>query len=142
MAPKATTTPPEDARVFRLLIVENNPAEAELIAERLGSACGNAVDIVHALDMMRASGAAEQGPFDCIVLDLQLPDTSGAEAISAIRARCPAAAILAYSGMDNDASRIAALQAGAECFISRNAGDALLDRCVVQVLVRWRAAKS
>lgn len=142
MGQRAATTPPEDARVFRLLIVEDNPAEAELICERLESVCGGAVDFVHALDMTRALCAAERDSFDCIVLDLQLPDTSGAETISTIRVRCPAAAILAYSGMDNDASRIAALQAGAECFISKNAGDAPLDRCVLQVLARWRAANA
>src|SRR6185295_17964486 len=129
------------ARAYRVLLVEDNPAEAELVFERL-SAASPAFEITHALDMERARKACGVSKFDCIVLDLQLPDTRGVETIKTMRAQSPDAAIVAYSGMDDERSRSASLQEGAQDFISKNGPEAgSLDRSILFALERWRALK-
>jgi DNA-binding NarL/FixJ family response regulator len=126
---------PANRRRPRLLIVEDNPAEGELICERLSTACSGAVRISRASNMASALRTCEKASFDCAVIDLLLPDASGAEIISAMRARCPDAAIVAYSGMDSDAWRTTALHAGAHYFVSKNSNDPhLLERSVLRAL--------
>jgi len=128
-------------RAYRVLLVEDNPAEAELVFERL-SAASPAFEITHALDMERAAKACGASSFDCIVLDLQLPDTGGVETIRTMRAQSPDAAIVAYSGMDDEGSRSASLREGAQDFISKNGPEAgSLDRSILFALERWRALK-
>lgn len=125
---------------FCVLVIEDRPADAELIRDRLAHVCGHGVVIKHALDIRRAASVFDEGIVDCIVLDLQLPDAVGGESIQAARALCPSAAIIAYSGMDNEASRLGATEAGAQHFVSKNNADPeALSRCVVDALERCRA---
>lgn len=129
------------SRPFRVLLVEDNHAEAELVFEMLSDSCPGAFDITHVPDMKRASAASDNAVFDCIVLDLQLPDTSGVETIRTMRERCPQAAIVAYSGLDDERSRLASLREGAQDFVSKNGSEAgSLDRSILFALERWRAA--
>ncbi|MRV73345.1 response regulator [Duganella sp. FT92W] len=58
----------------RLLVVEDNEAEARSIAELLG---GGGLEIVLAHSGEEALRLLEQGPFDCMVLDLGLDGMSG-----------------------------------------------------------------
>jgi Response regulator containing a CheY-like receiver domain and a GGDEF domain len=69
-------------RTKRLLVVEDNPAEQLSIGELLGDQ-----DIA-----IRAVGSGEEAlaalreqPYDCVVLDLRLPDISGFDVLEAIR---------------------------------------------------------
>jgi CheY-like chemotaxis protein/two-component sensor histidine kinase len=67
----------------RLLVVEDNAAEQLSIRELLGHD-----DIeIHAVDTGRDALAALEEPFDCVVLDLRLPDMSGFEVLDAIAER-------------------------------------------------------
>jgi CheY-like chemotaxis protein len=134
----ASTGTVEVLRRIRVLVVEDNPAEAELIFEWLSSSCGGRLDITLALDMTRALRACDDREFDALVLDLQLPDAMGADTMRSMRTRCPRAAIIAYSGMDNEASRLAALRAGADDFISKNEADAATLSCCVLLAIARR----
>jgi len=62
----------------RLLVVEDNPAEQISIAELLGD---DDIDIVAAHSGAEGLEKLHDGPFDCVVLDLRLPDMSGFEVL-------------------------------------------------------------
>jgi CheY-like chemotaxis protein len=66
----------------RLLLVEDDPAERLGIAELLGH---DDIDIVMAGAGEEALKTLREGPFDCMVLDLRLPDMSGFEVLERIR---------------------------------------------------------
>jgi CheY-like chemotaxis protein len=66
----------------RLLVVEDNAAEQLSITELLGH---NDIDIAVASMGEEALTALRQQPFDCVVLDLRLPDMSGFEVLERIR---------------------------------------------------------
>ena len=61
-----------------LLVVEDNPAEQLSIRELLGH---DDIDVSIAATGAEAISAVKQRPFDCVVLDLRLPDMTGFEVL-------------------------------------------------------------
>ncbi len=72
------------ARRKRLLIVEDNPAEQLSIRELLGY---DDIDVSIAATGAEALDAIQAQNFDCMVLDLRLPDMSGFEVMERLRER-------------------------------------------------------
>ena len=66
----------------RLLVVEDNPAEQLSIRELLGH---DDIDVTVAATGTEALEAAERRTFDCVVLDLRLPDMSGFDVLERMR---------------------------------------------------------
>jgi CheY-like chemotaxis protein/signal transduction histidine kinase len=87
------------SRLRRLLVVEDDPAEQLSVMELLGHTdveIATAATGAQALEMMHAS------QFDCVVLDLKLPDMSGFELLEQVQAdpelaRLP---IIVFTGRD------------------------------------------
>ena len=72
------------ARRKRLLVVEDNPAEQLSIRELLGY---DDIDVSIAATGAEALDAIQEQNFDCMVLDLRLPDMSGFEVLERLRDR-------------------------------------------------------
>jgi HAMP domain-containing protein/CheY-like chemotaxis protein/signal transduction histidine kinase len=66
----------------RLLVVEDNPAEQLSIRELLGY---DDIDLEIAATGSQALTAIKERPFDCVVLDLRLPDMSGFDILERFR---------------------------------------------------------
>jgi HAMP domain-containing protein/CheY-like chemotaxis protein/signal transduction histidine kinase len=66
----------------RLLVVEDNPAEQLSIRELLGF---DDIDIKIVATGSEALAAVNEQPFDCVVLDLRLPDMSGFDVLERFR---------------------------------------------------------
>jgi HAMP domain-containing protein/CheY-like chemotaxis protein/signal transduction histidine kinase len=66
----------------RLLVVEDNPAEQLSIKELLGY---DDIDVTVVATGAEAVEAAEKQSFDCVVLDLRLPDISGFDVLERFR---------------------------------------------------------
>ena len=75
---KEYTTP----RRKRLLVVEDNPAEQLSIRALLGH---DDIDVSMVSTGKEALEAVMQNPFDCVVLDLRLPDMSGFDVLERLR---------------------------------------------------------
>jgi two-component system catabolic regulation response regulator CreB len=100
--------------VQRLLVVEDEPAIAESVTYALtrdGFSAASAPDAASALDM--ASDA------DLIVLDLMLPDGSGFDLINGWRKEGRRTPIIVLSSRDDEADRIAALESGADDYVTK-----------------------
>jgi DNA-binding NarL/FixJ family response regulator len=69
--------------------------------------------------MEEALMLAGQAPLDLILVNLELPGTNGIETARALRLRHPACRVVVMSVNDSVALRIAALEAGAEAFLSK-----------------------
>ena len=69
-------------RLKELLVVEDNPAEQLSIQELLGS---DDIRISVASTGAEALAAVTEHPFDCMVLDLRLPDMTGFEVLERLR---------------------------------------------------------
>jgi HAMP domain-containing protein/CheY-like chemotaxis protein/signal transduction histidine kinase len=71
-----------EPRRKRLLIVEDNPAEQLSISELLGH---DDIEVSVAATGSEALEAISNHPFDCMVLDLKLPDMSGFDVLERLR---------------------------------------------------------
>jgi CheY-like chemotaxis protein/signal transduction histidine kinase len=71
-----------NARLRQLLVVEDDPAERLSVAELLGH---SDVEITTAVTGAEALVKMREGSFDCVVLDLKLPDMTGFELLAEVQ---------------------------------------------------------
>jgi DNA-binding NtrC family response regulator len=62
---------------MRILLVEDDPNDAELVQACLDEAARSGAEIVHAASLAEGLRALEAESFDVTVLDLDLPDSCG-----------------------------------------------------------------
>jgi two-component system catabolic regulation response regulator CreB len=97
-----------------ILVVEDEPAIAESVAYALRRD-GFSVGVAQNL----AEAEAERERADLVVLDLMLPDGSGFDFIGALRAARPAKPVIVLSSRDGEADRVAALETGADDYVTK-----------------------
>jgi two-component system KDP operon response regulator KdpE len=116
---------------LRILVVDDEPAILRFLRAGLGSQ-GYIVDEVasghSALDAVRQRRA------DLVVLDLGLPDIDGLEVIRRIRETGAMLPIIVLSSRDNEAAKVAALDLGADDYVTKPFG-------IDELLARVRAAQ-
>lgn len=113
----------------RLLIVEDEPGDAELTTERLSTLPEYDFEVAVAASLEEAIGTIGRLHPDAVVLDLNLPDSQGIETLRRIRNAEADIAIVVLSGDINPDVRQTALEAGAQDFIGK-------DDPAVQLLAR------
>lgn len=98
----------------RILIVEDEPAIAESLAYALKRE-GYSVAIAPSI----SAAESELQAVDLIVLDLMLPDGSGFDLLGRIRYQGAPTAIIVLSSRDAEADRVAALETGADDYVTK-----------------------
>jgi DNA-binding response OmpR family regulator len=98
----------------RILVVEDEPAIAESVAYAL-KRDGFAVDV--ALSCAEAEAGIDQA--DLVLLDLMLPDGSGFDLIVRMRRERRLTPIIVLSSRDGEADRVAALETGADDYVTK-----------------------
>jgi CheY-like chemotaxis protein/signal transduction histidine kinase/HAMP domain-containing protein len=86
-------------RTKRLLVVEDNEIERDAVVELLGY---DDIDIATAGSGDAALRAMRKEPFDCVVLDLRLPDMTGFELLETMRSESSLASVpvVVFTGKD------------------------------------------
>ncbi len=123
VAPSPAAVPPAlPAKPLRLLLAEDNPVN-QIVATHMLERLGHAVIVVG--DGRASLSALESGLFDLVLMDLQMPQMDGFEAVAAIRdrersapdhARTPVVALTAHA-MAGDRERC--LAAGFDAYLSK-----------------------
>ena len=98
----------------KILVVEDEPAIAESLAYSLRRD-GYAAQIVGTV----AAAEREIGGVDLVILDLMLPDGSGFEVLGAARRCATPPAVIVLSSRDGEADRVAALESGADDYVTK-----------------------
>ncbi len=115
-----------------LLIIEDNPLQKKLIKRLLED---SPVNIVDASTGQEALQKLSEEDFDCIILDLGLPDMSGFELLSKIKGRDPEikTPIVVYTGKELTSAEKAILDEYTESIILKGANSPgrLLDEVVL-----------
>ena len=121
----------------KVLLVEDNPADADLVRGMLADA-PEPFDIHWAKRLAAALDFAATGHCDVILLDLSLPDSRGFETFERIRAAI-SAPIVILTGLKDDDLGLKAVQGGAQDYLPK--GDlnaALLTRAIHYAIERSR----
>ena len=102
---------------LRILVVEDNPADADFIREMLEAECGGDFEFGRLPRLTEATEATKRGQFDVILLDLGLPDSVGLDTLRAMRRESPDIPIVVVTGNTQDQVGLAAIREGAQDFV-------------------------
>jgi len=107
----------------RVLLIEDNPGDADLIRLRLVEA--NSDVEVKSVDRLATGleSLAETQP-SLVLLDLNLPDSRGAETFRKILAKAPGVPVVILSGQDDEELASKALNQGAQDYLVKGGFDA------------------
>jgi signal transduction histidine kinase/DNA-binding NarL/FixJ family response regulator len=101
------------------LLVEDNAADAELIATRLerSSPADVPIDLTRRTTVAAACSELRERNFDIVILDLTLPDARGLEALYMVRGCSPQTPVIVLTGLSDQNLALQALRAGAQDYV-------------------------
>ena len=116
---------------LRILVVDDEPAILRFLRVGLG---GQGYLVSEVESGRSALDAVRQRRADLVVLDLGLPDIDGLEVIRRIRDMGSSVPIIVLSSRDDEAAKVAALDLGADDYVTKPFG-------IDELLARTRAAQ-
>lgn len=130
--------------MVRILLVEDNVGDARLVEILLSESASSAdFEVVHCGRLAEALERLEESAFEVVLLDLSLPDSSGLETVSRMRAAAPRTPMVVLSGQDNEEVALQALQGGAQDYLIKGQGDGdLIARTIRYAIERQRAEEA
>jgi signal transduction histidine kinase len=102
-----------------LLLIEDNPGDADLVCGLLEHTAPGSYRIHHCSSMALALAALREQRAEVVLLDLHLPDVDGVEAVKVLRQQAEAA-IVVLTGTEDDQLARACLDAGAQDYLLKN----------------------
>jgi signal transduction histidine kinase len=127
----------------QVLLIEDNPGDARLIAEMLARAChaGPHFQLAWAPSLADGLARLNRDGADVVLLDLGLPESSGVETVTRLFALTPKVpALVVMSGSIDEAVALEALRVGAQDYLVKGHVDApLLARSIRYALGRAEA---
>ena len=115
----------------RILLVEDNPGDARLIREMLSGPTyfGVVYKLFHAGTLNGAIQTGSNDSFDTILLDLNLPDSSGLETLESLNGWFPNVPIIVLTGLNDAELTMQSVQHGAQDYVTK-------EECTSQLLTR------
>jgi serine phosphatase RsbU (regulator of sigma subunit) len=137
---------PEDAAAsatrdgVSVLLVEDDDGDALLVDDLLTEALRGA-RIARSRTFGDALAELDTG-IDCVLLDLQLPDTEGLDTVVRFRTRAPEIPLIVLTGLDDEAAGIAAVDAGAQDYLVKGSVDGHQIARAIRYAIGRRQAES
>src|SRR6185436_17280474 len=112
---------------IKVLMVEDNPLDVQLVRELLRFSAPGAVEITHVECMSEVPAQVKLGT-DVVLLDLGLPDAQGPGAVRKARAMAPTVPLVVWTGLEDEALAAQVLKEGAQDYLVKGKldGDGLL----------------
>ena len=116
-----------ESEQIRVLLVEDNPADARLVQEFLAESERDHFDIVWTQRLEEGKEQVESGEFDVVLLDLGLPGFSGHDTFDHMYFSSGDTPIGVLTGRSDEDLAVSALQVGAQDYLYKvgMSGDAL-----------------
>jgi len=106
--------------ILKILLVEDNPAEARLVVELFRDCDAVVADVRHMTTIAAACDALADETFDVVLLDLSLPDGFGVATVRRVRATAPHVPIVVLSGQGDETIAMAAVTEGAQDYLLKS----------------------
>ena len=114
---------PSTLTVKSLLIVEDNPTDRELLRYLLGERFSSDVTIFEAANLRAAMRCMEDNEVDCVILDLQLPDSAGKATFLELYKLYPDTPLIVMTHNKDRALAIDMIHLGAADYVIKNFTD-------------------
>jgi diguanylate cyclase (GGDEF)-like protein len=108
----------------RILLVEDSAVEATVLLEATERAAPGRYEFAVVGTLAAAVKRLGRAPTDCVLLDLALPASPGAAAVSALREAAPATPLVALAALGNSREALAAIRHGADDCLEKSGFDA------------------
>jgi diguanylate cyclase (GGDEF)-like protein/PAS domain S-box-containing protein len=128
----------------RVLLIEDNPGDARLIAEVLARAQGLAFDVEWVDNLTAGVARLNAGDIDVVLLDLGLPESTGLDTLRRLLAATPhVPTLVVMSGLTDEDIAVQAVQSGAQDYLVKGQVDsALLVRAIRYAIERTQAEEA
>jgi putative nucleotidyltransferase with HDIG domain len=127
-------------QTLRVLLVEDDPEIVRLHERTLAGAAEANFVTQSCSTLAEALNAVSGGPFDAVVLDLGLPDSSGVRNVEALQARSPDLPVVVVSGRGDEGVIFEAMRRGAQEYLIKGPGvHAMLARAILYAVSRKRS---
>jgi len=130
---------PSQGQPLSLLLVEDDRADAVLVEELIVDA-GAAIRLVWAQSMADAERELASARPDCVLLDLQLPDASGMDALGRISICDATVPVVVLTGLNDERFGVSAVASGAQDYLIKGRVEPdMLRRALLYAIERKRA---
>ena len=102
---------------LRVLLIEDNPGDAELVKEALADLDDTAFEVHWVEALLPALDWLARGDIDLVLLDVSLPDSHGLDGLNAVRVLSPNLPVVLLTGWDNESLALRAVQSGAQDYL-------------------------
>jgi diguanylate cyclase (GGDEF)-like protein/PAS domain S-box-containing protein len=127
---------------IRVLLIEDSPADAQLIREALSHQAPRGFEIEHVDRLDAGLARLARRDVDVVLLDLTLPDSTGLDTLAAAAAAAGPVPILVFTGLDDDELARQAVSAGAQDYLPKGSVDGhSLARALRHAIERKRTAE-
>ncbi|MEK7773592.1 MAG: sigma-54 dependent transcriptional regulator, partial [Deltaproteobacteria bacterium] len=131
------------SKTLKILLIEDNPPDARLLREMLADT--NMKDSLRIVNAARLSEALERlgkETFDCILLDITLPDSQGLETFFIVKASAPEVPVVVLTGLADETMAAMAVREGAQDYLVKGQVDGnILARSMRYAIERQTAAR-
>ncbi|MGZ7107816.1 MAG: response regulator [Methanobacterium sp.] len=129
-------------KFVKILLIEDNPADARLIGEMFKDISKPKYDIIHAQNLQEGLKYLKSNDIDILILDLSLPDSNGLETFEKAHKYDPELPIVILSGLEDEELAITAVREGAQdYFVKGDINSRLLSRALNYAIERKNSEK-
>lgn len=104
---------------LRVLLVEDNELDARTMMKHLRAHPEIDFEVHRVSDLASAVELLEKREFDCILLDLSLPDSSGLMSVEILTAAAKDCPVVVLTGLDDPSTAFEAVEQGAQDYLSK-----------------------
>jgi signal transduction histidine kinase len=122
-SPRVAPRDEDPERGYRVLLVEDNKADALIVEDYLRAECGSSIACACVETIAAARTALEREAFDAILLDLNLPDAQGIDSVVTVIQIAPAIPVIVLTATRDNEVGYRAVGLGAEDFVNKQTID-------------------
>lgn len=139
LIPAAGVDPAPDWQSLSLLLVEDDHGDAVLVEDLIADALAN-IEVIWAQSMAHAERELASARPDCVLLDLNLPDANGIDALDRILKSDATVPIVVLTGLNDEYFGASAVAAGAQDYLVKGRVEPeMLRRALLYAIERKRA---
>lgn len=129
--------------ILHILLIEDNPDDADLIGEFLKESDGQTIQLHHVVRVSDALTYIETQSPDVVLLDLSLPDASGIQGFLTLHEQAPHLPIVILTGLDDNTVAVEAMGKGAQDYLVKgDIGPQMLVRTIRYAIERKRSEQA